>query len=111
MDMVVSQRPIVDGTRRTVRLQRRDGGEAEIFYDLLEQSVEPPDVWDAFVFGIIHYAMSVGDELRVHGPLSRSAMWNLRAYQEAWVSWVEEYTLVDVVPTSILDLPRPNAPH
>jgi hypothetical protein len=111
MDMVVSQRPIVDGTRRTVRLQRRDGGEAEIFYDLLEQGVEPPDVWDAFVFGIIHYAMSVGDELRVHGPLSRSAMWNLRAYQEAWVSWVEEYTLVDVVPTSILDLPRPNAPH
>ena len=74
---------------------------AEIFYDLLAQGVEPPDVWDAFVFGIIHYAMSVGDELRVHGPLSRSAMWNLRAYQEAWVSWVEEYTLVDVVPTSI----------
>ena len=45
MDMVVSQRPIVDGTRRTVRLQRRDGGEAEIFYDLLAQGVEPPDVW------------------------------------------------------------------
>jgi hypothetical protein len=95
------------GIRRTVRLRNVTGeGDVEIFFDMDGVAVSPPAVLDGFVFGVIFYAMRLGQDLLVRGPVTRSALLNLNEFQEAWVLWRPHlYHKIKIVPDSIVDRP------
>ena len=58
-------------TRRIARLGNVPGEkEVEIFFDMEGLTVGPPAVLDGFVFGVIFYAMRLGEDLRVGGPMT-----------------------------------------
>ncbi|MGD8386725.1 MAG: hypothetical protein PVG49_06265 [Desulfobacteraceae bacterium] len=42
---------------------------------------------DPFVIGTIYLLMQSGHEVRVHGEVSPSLLWNLEEFQGAWTSW------------------------
>ena len=92
-------------TRRTARLENVPGKEAvEIFFDMEGAAAGPPAVLDGFVFGVIFYAMRLGEDLRVCGPMTRRALLNLSEFQEAWISWKPHvYHKINIIPDSIVD--------
>ena len=62
---------------------------------------------DGFVFAVLLYAMQLGQNLRVHGRLSRQACFNVTEFQEAWSSWRPDvYTKIEVLPDDVIDVPR-----
>jgi polysaccharide pyruvyl transferase WcaK-like protein len=66
--------------------------------------VGPPAVLDGFVFGVIFYAMRLGEDLQVGGPMTRRALLNLSEFQEAWVLWRPHlYHKIRIIPESIVD--------
>jgi polysaccharide pyruvyl transferase WcaK-like protein len=93
------------GIRRTARLRNVPGErDIEIFFDIDEVVLGPPAVLDGFVFGVIFYAMRMGEVLRVGGTMTRSALLNLNEFQEAWVSWRPHlYHKIEIIPDSIVD--------
>jgi hypothetical protein len=95
------------GTRRTViltGLNDPDRGTAEIFFDLPGERNPPmPQVLDGFVFGIIFYAMRLGQNIRVDGAITADAMHNLNEFQEAWTLWKgSRYRKIDIIPRAII---------
>jgi len=67
-------------------------------------AVGPPAVLDGFVFGVIFYAMRLGEDLRVCGPMTRRALLNLSEFQAAWISWKPHvYHKINIIPDSIVD--------
>jgi polysaccharide pyruvyl transferase WcaK-like protein len=105
MHLHVTQNSTRGGTRRTARLRNVPGEkELEIFFDLNGVVVGPPAVLDGFVFGVIFYAMRLGEDLRVGGTMTRSALLNLNEFQEAWVLWKPHvYHKIKIIPDSIVD--------
>jgi hypothetical protein len=95
------------GIRRTAKLRNITGEkDVDIFFDMNGVAVSPPAVLDGFVFGIIFYAMRLGQDLFVRGPVTRSALLNLNEFQEAWVSWKPQvYHKTKIIPDSIVDCP------
>ncbi len=112
MDLFVSQTSGLGGTRRTMRLRsiaNAEDQDVEIFFDLIGIDAPQPVVLDGFVFGIILYAMSFGQELRVHGAMSFDALANLHEFQEAWHLWrPKKYKMINILPDEIVE-PRPPA--
>ncbi|HVJ40738.1 MAG TPA: hypothetical protein VM639_04545 [Dongiaceae bacterium] len=107
MDLHVSQDGTLDGSRRTVFLSNiadKDRRDLAIFFDLIgEANPPPPRVLDGFVFGIIFYAMRLGQDIRVHGAMSAGALRNLNEFQEAWVLWKpSRYAKVEIIPDAVL---------
>ncbi|HVJ32049.1 MAG TPA: hypothetical protein VND94_02945 [Terriglobia bacterium] len=107
MDLHVSQDGTLDGSRRTVFLSNiddRDRRDLAIFFDLLDERNLPiPRALDGFVFGIVFYAMRLGQDIRVHGAMSAAALRNLREFQEAWVRWKpSRYNKVEIIPDTVL---------
>ncbi len=103
MELRVTQVRTDDGTRRTLHLDAlRDPKRQTIsaFFDMVdEHDVAPPQVLDGFVFGIIMYAMRLGQDIRVHGDLSRQAIRNLYELQDAWALWNPAmYHKIDIMP-------------
>lgn len=99
-----------EGVRRTLRLHRTgttSDGDLVFFFDLIgDNTATPPQVLDGFVFGVIFIAMQLGHPVRVHGRLSRSAVFNLAEYQSAWACWrPKKYRRVEILPDEIIDLP------
>lgn len=108
MDLRVAQQATEDGTRRIMRLENLsdpDHSEVEIFFDLLAQRDVPlPAVLDGFVMGVLFYAMSTEQDIRVHGAMSRSALRNLNEFQEAWHLWRPQvYQKVNIVPDHCIE--------
>jgi hypothetical protein len=63
-----------------------------------------PQVLDGFVFGIILYAMRLGQGIRVHGAMSRDALRNLNELQEARCLWRPNcYKNIDIRAEQIVD--------
>lgn len=108
MDLRVSQETIPDGIRRTVSLDNvadKDRPSAAIFFDLLhERDLPLPQALDGFIFGIIFYAMRLGQNIHVHGALSAAALRNLHEFQEAWVLWKgTHYRKIEITPDTIIN--------
>jgi hypothetical protein len=102
MELFFSQQPIPEGTRRTVRLTNPQQQDVEIFFDLFGEAPPPPRTLDGFVAGIIFYAMRSGRQLRVHGTMTKEALCNLSAFQEAWTRWKPDlYQKIEIVPSEI----------
>jgi hypothetical protein len=104
MDLFLSQKPIPDGTRRTVRLVNSDTApDIEIFFDLIGEELPEPRSLDGFVVGIIFHAMRVGQTLRVDGPMTKEALCNLNEFQDAWVRWKPGlYRKIEIIPSAIV---------
>jgi hypothetical protein len=91
------------GTVRNVRLSDMDGREdIHVFYEVQGEQLPEPGNLDGFVFGIIFFAMAIGEDITVAGPLSFDCLANLREFQDAWCSWrPNSYKKVDLVPTRV----------
>ena len=88
MDLHVIQESLPDGTRRKLQLNRINGQKnVEIFFDFVDTALPVPTVLDGFVFGIMFYAMRLGQDVQVHGPVSLDALLNLNEFQEGWALW------------------------
>jgi hypothetical protein len=66
-----------------------------------------PRALDGIVFAVLLYAMRLGARLVVHGPVSRSALYNIEDVQAFWHLWrPQRYRRIDIVPETIVDLER-----
>lgn len=108
MDLRVAEERTDGGTRRLIHLDNvRDPRHQSltIFFDMPgEYRVPPLDLLDGFVFGIIFYAMRLGQGIRVHGRVSHDALRNLNEFQDAWILWNgSRYSKVDIIPRDTVD--------
>jgi hypothetical protein len=108
MDLHVTQESTEAETHRTIHLNNVRDSEREnvaIFFEMVgEHNVPVPQVLAGFVFGIIFYAMRLGQSIRVHGAVSRDALRNLNELQEAWCLWRgDRYKNVDISAEQIVD--------
>lgn len=109
LDLHFSQELLREGTRRTVYLdnvadpQRRS---VAAYFDMVGEPDPPlPAVLDGFVFGVLFYAMRLGQDIRVHGAVSLDALRHIDLFQEAWVLWKPElYRKIQVLPETTVDL-------
>ena len=94
---------------RQLQFRRDSGGPATtITYEISDAGVPdlPPAV-DGFVAGILLHAMGTGLPLRIHGPVSRTAIYRLEDVQAFWCLWrPTRYRHIDIIPDQIVDLPR-----
>lgn len=107
MRLSVLQEQRAEGTRRTLRLtETTDGRPLEIYFDFIDESFPQPVVLDGFINAVIFYAMGSSQDIRVDGPMSRSALLNLAIFQEAWCRWKPSvYRPIRIEPLSIADDP------
>ncbi len=96
--------------RRTVLLHE-DGVRAahKVTYEYECSGAEPTNPsFDGPVFAFLFHAMQRGRPVYVHGPVTRTALFNFDALQGAWCCWrPERYKRVDIHPETILDLDTP----
>ena len=112
MQLSVSQEGRSDGTRRTLRItDATDGRAIDVYFDFIGESLPKPVVLDGFVNAVIFHAMGSGQDIFVDGPMSRTSLLNLTAFQEAWSCWKPDvYRPVKIKPSSIVDdVPRGQA--
>src|SRR5882672_9865835 len=99
---------VKDGkTRHITRLtDDRDANAIEVFHEfdrIMPWSGDTP--LDGHMLNVLLYAASIGKPLRVHGPLSRTAMRNMEELLLAWSRWKPaRYQRIDIVPDGVLDL-------
>lgn len=105
MQLSVSQEGRSDGTRRTLRItDTTDGRAIDVYFDFIGESFPKPFVLDGFVNAVIFYAMGSGQDIFVDGPMTRSSLLNLAAFQEAWSCWKPDiYRPIKIEPSSIAD--------
>jgi hypothetical protein len=71
---------------------------------------ERPGSMDGFAFAVILNAMKNGTGLRIHGPVTRIALYNLEELQRAWTLWRPDvYQHIDIVADQVID--KPPAPE
>lgn len=104
-----------EGLRRTLRLHQTGtsgDGDLTFYFDLLgDTDVPTPQVLDGFVLGVMFLAMQQGRTVKVHGKMSRSAIFNLAELQSSWACWrPEKYRRVDILPDEIVDVPAIQPP-
>ncbi len=111
MRLSVFQEQRAAGTRRRLCLtETTDGRPLDIYFDFVGESFPEPFVLDGFVNAVIFYAMGSGQDIRVDGRMTRSALLNLATFQEAWCRWRPGvYKPVRIEPHSLVDDP-PRAP-
>lgn len=111
MRLTVLQEQRAAGTRRRLCLtETTDGRPLDIYFDFVGESFPEPFVLDGFVNAVIFYAMGSGQDIRVDGRMTRSALLNLATFQEAWCRWRPGvYKPVRIEPHSLVDDP-PRAP-
>lgn len=105
MQLSVSQEGRSDGTRRTLRItDTTDRRAIDVYFDFVGESFPKPFVLDGFVNAVIFYAMGSGQDIFVDGPMTRSSLLNLAAFQEAWSCWKPDiYRPIKIQPSSIAD--------
>jgi hypothetical protein len=111
MRLEVSQEQRSDGTRRTLHItDTTDGRSLTAYFDFIGESFPRPYVLDGFANAVLFYAMRTGQDILVDGPMSRSSLLNLAAFQQAWSCWKPDvYAPVNIEPSSIEDDP-PHGP-
>ena len=103
----LSVRSTADATYRAISLQPDDSADTVSVTYWVDSKLGDPVTFDGFVFAILLYAMRLGRTLRVHGPMSRSALYNLQDLQAVWSRWrPERYCRITIEPDSIVDLER-----
>ena len=105
MRLSVTQEAIPKGTRRNIHLTEiPDRGNINIFYDFFDETLPAPTLLDGFVYGILFYAMRIGQQLDVEGQMSRDALININEFQEAWTMWRPEiYKKINIKSLDIID--------
>lgn len=105
MRLSVSQEQRPEGTRRTLRLTGTNRP-IEVYFDFVGESFPQPFVLDGFVNAVIFHAMGSRQDIHVDGRMTRSALLNLAAFQEAWCRWKPDlYQPIRIEPLSIIDDP------
>src|SRR5262245_38159415 len=92
---------------REVKLQA-DGEKhsISILYEIFDTGIGALPVLDGLVQGVLFHCMQRGLPLRIHGPMSASAMANLHEFQRCWVMWKPEtYRHIDLIPDAVVKLP------
>jgi hypothetical protein len=107
MRLSVSQEKRADGTCRRLNItETTDGRPIDIYFDFVGESFPEPFVLDGFVNAVIFYAMGSNQDIHVDGRMTRSALLNLAAFQEAWCCWKPDvYRPIKIEPLSIIDDP------
>jgi hypothetical protein len=105
MQLSVSQEGRSGGTRRTLHItDTTDGRAINAYFDFIGESFPEPFVLDGFVNAVIFYAMGSGQDVFVNGPMTRSSLLNVAAFQEAWSCWKPDiYRPIKIEPSSIVD--------
>jgi hypothetical protein len=105
VDLHLTQESIRDGVKRPVHLRNITGHQpVEIFFDLVGTNAPPQTILDAFIFGIVFFAMRLGQDVRVHGPVSLDALLSLNEFQEAWVLWKPQiYKKIKILPETVVE--------
>jgi hypothetical protein len=105
MRLSVFQEGRSDGIRRTLHItDTTDGRAINAYFDFIGESFPEPFVLDGFVNAVIFYAMGSGQDVFVDGPMTRSSLLNLTAFQEAWSCWKPDiYRPIKIEPSSIAD--------
>ena len=95
------------GSRHWLRVRKSRRSNLDIFFDFIgENDVSLPAVLDGHVQGVIHRAMSSGEDIIVPGPVSRKFLHNISEYQDAMVAYFPAiYQRIEIVADEILDLP------
>ena len=109
LHMEFSARQTPEALVRKVRCKQDSGGPGtEVTYEIVDDSVqESPHVLDGYLFGLLLHVMGIGLPLHVHGPVSRTAMYNLESVQAFWRLWrPTRYKHIDIIPDQIVDLER-----
>ncbi len=93
---------IVNGKSRRTTSLHEDGSNKtiEVFYEF-DSQIEWSEntLLDGHVFAILLYACSLGKPLKVHGPISRTALRNIDELQLAWGKWKPEiYKKIEIIP-------------
>lgn len=109
LELAVTQSQAREGTRRTLRLHRSGtdaGADRHFQFDLLgERDAPAPELLDGFVLAVLFLAMAEGNAVRVHGALTRSALYNFDEIQRAWACWCPtRYRPVEIKPDRIVDV-------
>jgi hypothetical protein len=106
---LTARQHVVDGKhRRTLKLSRTGSPDREFFFEFSE-GAPPGEIteMDPFVFAVIFLAMQEHSDLRIRGPMTRSAMRNLLEFQGIWSSWKPGvYRSVQLLPDSVIDVAR-----
>lgn len=107
MRLSVSQEQRAEGTCRRLHLtETADGRPLEVYFEFVGESFPEPSVLDGFVNAVIFHAMGSNQDIHVDGPMTRSALLNLTAFQEAWRRWKPDvYRAVRIEPLSVTDDP------
>ena len=107
MRLSVFQEQRAEGTRRRLCLtETSDSRPINIYFDFIGESFPEPSVLDGFVNAVIFYAMGSKQDIQVDGRMTRSALLNLTAFQEAWCRWKPDlYRAIKIEPLSITDDP------
>ena len=105
MRLSVSQEQRAEGTCRKLRLtETADGHPIEAYFEFVGESFPEPLVLDGFVNAVIFYAMGSNQDIYVDGRMTRSALLNLVAFQEAWCRWKPDvYKRIKIEPLSLTD--------
>ena len=112
MRLSVSQEQRAEGTYRRLRLtETTDGRPIDVYFEFVGESFPEPFVLDGFVNAVIFYAMGSSQDIHVDGRMTRAALLNLAAFQEAWCRWKPDvYKPIKIEPLSIIDdAPRARA--
>lgn len=105
----VSETRTGGGLRRITRLTPEGGGKVvEIFHESEQMPPLAPDTpLDAHVFCLLLHAMKVGLPLKVHGPMTHTALQNLEELQHVWLRWKPgRYRKIDILPGRVADARR-----
>ena len=107
MRLSVSQEQRAEGTcRRLCLTETTDGRPIDVYFDFVGELFPEPFVLDGFVNAVIFYAMGSNQDIYVDGRMTRSALLNLAAFQEAWCRWKPDvYKPIKIEPLSITDDP------
>lgn len=91
MKLQVTQSEFEKGTKRLLILDQINGhtsSRVEIFFEMNGSKTLPePSTLDGFLFGILAFAMRLGQDVHILGNITRTGLRNAYEFQDAWSAW------------------------
>lgn len=67
---------------------------------------------DGNVFGVLLYAMSIGQPFHLHGPITQTAIRNMEEFQNIWLRWKpQDYKRIDIIADRIITIHKHTNPE
>lgn len=93
-------------TRRECTLIAQDKVYPPIWVEIPGLNLDPPLVWDGFLFGLLLWLMETGKAVHIEGPISLQALRNAIELQDVWALWCpDRYKRVEIEADTVIDLP------